>query len=304
MSKTMSFDGASTVVVVNVNQPSPNHKGGGSVTIQPANVDSKSPVEATEKKNRIGELVTHTPDDILATIAPPPDADSYKGGDTATPANGLAVPSCATEAPTPKNLQGHASPLALQVGFFGDIPRWQPGSIIKYATYAGGYPSAADANYASQQLAVAANEWNRREIGVTFKWVRRLEDACFVLGYGGDQGGVLAQAFFPNGNDLNNVIVYKGAFGSAWKPYMWGVFAHELGHVLGLRHEFAMDLNPDGGVKEGGSVQFGPRDEFSVMNYRQEPPKITQLDADGAKDFYSYTGTSISGMEIKDWIPS
>ena len=226
----MSIDSASTVIVININQPDPSQRGRGTVTIQPPNVDSEPLEEATGKKNRIGELLTHIPDDILATITPPPDAETYRGDETATPATGLAIPSCATDAPIPKNLEGHASPLALQVGNFGDIPRWQPGSIVKFATYARGYPTTADAEYAAEQLARAANEWNSRNIGVTFKWVQHLEEACFVLGYiNNDNKNTLAQAFFPNGNDLNNVIVYKAAFESSWKPHMWKVFTHELG---------------------------------------------------------------------------
>lgn len=259
--------------------------------------------EATPKQNRIGELIQSVGEDYLATITPPPDAANYKGEATDTPADGLPIPQCATEKPAPLNLEGHGSPLALQVGFYGDIPRWKPGSVIQYATYAGGYPTLEDAKYAANQLIKAANEWNGKNIGVTFRWVANLEDACFVLGYGGEiKGGTLAEAFFPNGNDLNNVIVYKGMFSTEWKSHMWEVFTHELGHVLGLRHEFAMDKDLYGRV-EGGSVQFGPRDQYSVMNYRPEPPKITQLDTDGTKSFYRYTGTSISSMAIKDWIP-
>ena len=303
----MSFDSASTVFVFNVNPPASGDQGRGSVTIQPTfdGQEQEKSAEATQKQHRVPDLLsTHVPEDILATISPPPDAENLRGEDTPTPPRGLPVPSCATEPPAPLNLEGHANPVALQVGHFGDIPRWQPGSIVPFATYAKGYPNDGDANHASQQLVKAANEWNKRKIGVTFKWVQRLEDACFVLGYGGPANGTLASAFFPNGNDLNNLLVYKDAFRADWKPHMWEVFMHELGHVLGLRHEFAMDKNELGKLKEGGSVRFGPRDQYSVMNYRQEPPKLTQLDIDGTRAFYNYSGSHISGMAIKDWIPA
>lgn len=86
---------------------------------------------------------------------------------------------------------------------------------------------------------------------------------------------MIAEAFFPNGNDLNYINVYQEGIGGTWFPQLKSVFLHELGHVLGLRHEFAMDPGP---MHEGGSVQFGPRDPYSVMNYRSEPPRITTND--------------------------
>lgn len=253
--------------------------------------------EPTQKQNRIQELLTHVPGSALETIAPPPDAESFKGEEAPVPEDGLPKPPCTTEQPVPVNLEGRADPLALQVGFNGDIPRWRPGSVLNYATYANGYPNPGQAQYAAEQLCRAANEWNSKNIGVTFRWVANLEDACFVLSYGGNYGNTLAMAFFPNGNDLNNVTVFEKAFSQEWEPHMWEVFTHELGHVLGLRHEFAVE-------KEGGAVQWGPKDEYSVMNYRPEPPKITAHDINGTRQFYQApTGSLIGSMQVKDWIP-
>lgn len=312
MSDTMSFNSASTVFVFNVNPPDSSAKGRGGatvietrpgVTVQPPTVQPPTEEhvtkleEPTQKQNRIQELLTHVPGSALETIAPPPDAASFKGEEASVPKEGLPKPPCTTEQPVPANLVGKADPLALQVGFNGEIPRWKPGSVINYAVYANGFPSAGDAQHAAEQLCRAANEWNSRNIGVTFEWVAKLEDACFVLSYGGTNGSLLAVAFFPNGNDLNNVQVFQGAFTTAWRPHMWEVFTHELGHVLGLRHEFAVE-------KEGGAVQWGPKDEYSVMNYRAEPPKITAHDENCTKEFYKVpTGSWIGGMQVKDWIP-
>ena len=133
-----------------------------------------------------------------------------------------------------------------------------------------------------------------------------MEDAEFVLGYGGDQGNLVARAFFPNANDLNNITVYKRAFDADTKPSMWRFFLHELGHVLGLRHEFAMDPQPGTSPpvpKEGGAIQLGPRDPLSVMNYRPEPPMITQFDVETTRAFYGIPGGNIGLVPLQLFVP-
>lgn len=42
---------------------------------------------------------------------------------------------------------------------------------------------------------------------------------------------MIAEAFFPNGNDLNYVNVYEQGVGGTWFPQLKSVFLHELGHV-------------------------------------------------------------------------
>ncbi|CZS79784.1 unnamed protein product [Fusarium graminearum] len=62
--------------------------------------------------------------------------------------------------------------------------------------------------------------------------------------------------FSSGSEDLNYVFVFSYAFSKTWKPHMWNVFAHELGHVLGLRHEFAIgdDMTDD---ENGESPKIG-----------------------------------------------
>lgn len=75
---------------------------------------------------------------------------------------------------------------------------------------------------------------------------------------------------------------------------MWQVFTHELGHVLGLRHEFALNPvneNPGQGLvlreAANGAVLVGDRNEYSVMNYRAEPPVIQESDVVSTREFYA-----------------
>ncbi|KAJ9612593.1 hypothetical protein H2200_004190 [Cladophialophora chaetospira] len=200
--------------------------------------------------------------------------------------------SCVTEL-------GSDQTASIVVGLGRTIPRWKPGSTVNYATYADGYPSTDDAIYAANALIAAADEWNEVDFGVKFKWVPNLEDAAFVLAYGGDKGTVLASAFFPNEDTLNTVWVYSFAFDKSpntsnrgtFKNYeiMKNVFLHELGHVLGLRHEFAIE-------QEGqGAVRLFSTDKESVMAY-EFPPMISELDKNDIRAFYKLP-------QLKDFTP-
>lgn len=183
---------------------------------------------------------------------------------------------CVTELPNPSSVA------KILVGLFDHTPRWKLNSVINFATFARGYPTPADAVYAAK-LMEAAEEWNSYKICVTFKWVPKLDDAAFVLAYGGTESKVLASAFFPNDKPLNTMYVYSYGFdkkdqaGYTNFGIMKNVFLHELGHVLGLRHEFAIE-------KEGGAVPFGSRDPHSIMSYTF-PPKIQPSDIEGTKAF-------------------
>ncbi|KAK3392832.1 hypothetical protein B0H63DRAFT_386130 [Podospora didyma] len=199
------------------------------------------------------------------------------------------------------------------VGLNKECPRWAPGSVIKWVAWTQGFKTPEDATYAAQQLNIAATKWNELDIGVKFEWVEQTQDAVFALCHGGSNGGTLASAFFPNPNDLNVLMVYNAAFSMPkWKDNMWKVFTHELGHVLGLRHEFAVDVNLETGkVVEASlkAVQLGPRNKTSVMSYSNKPPEIQQSDAESTRAFYALRedeqgNPPLVGLtEVQDYVP-
>jgi len=201
--------------------------------------------------------------------------------------------SCATEKPRVN------SPNALVVGL-AFIPRWRKDSVIKWAAKSKGWPTPEHGVIAANRLKEAAEEWNNHNVGVKFEWVDDIEEACFVLQYGGVLGGVLASAFFPNDALLNAVNVYSKAFESTEVGILKNVFLHELGHVLGLRHEFALDIGPR---FEGGAVPLLESNPKSVMAY-VFPPMIQDSDVKSTKAFYNWPASEKIGfLDITDFDP-
>ncbi|KAJ5973800.1 hypothetical protein N7481_011010 [Penicillium waksmanii] len=207
---------------------------------------------------------------------------------------------CITQKPTPAAIAGSVGVAALQVGLGNEIPRWKTGptKTVNFAVLASGYPKPELAFLAANKLHEAANEWNELNLGVQLEWVYKIEDAAFVLTYAKEVSpGTLAEAFFPNNVDLNVLNVYPAAFEEGTVQYLKNIFLHELGHVLGLRHEFAPEKETD--VK---SVQIGPRNPTSVMAY-EFPPQIQPSDIDSTKTFYQFTGKYFGNMQKTGRLP-
>ncbi|RAL59108.1 hypothetical protein DID88_006754 [Monilinia fructigena] len=103
--------------------------------------------------------------------------------DTDTCSNALfkEPPTCWTQRSIPRALRN--GPASLMVGLDFECPRWQPGSVIRWAAWRAGFDSQEDADFASEQLYMASEAWNAADIGVIlngFLWPK-MQHLFFVM---------------------------------------------------------------------------------------------------------------------------
>ena len=167
----------------------------------------------------------------------------------------------------------------------GEVYLWKNGSILNWTARKDGYPSHEDALLAARGVYTATKAWEKLLGGrVQFKYTSIFNDACFQVLYGGENGNVLASAFFPDDyrDILNELYVYQLQFEPEHKDTIANTMAHEIGHVLGLRHEFAEAEDLKYNVE---SIFYGIRNPDSVMANTQIP-KIQPSDVKYTNEIY------------------
>jgi hypothetical protein len=156
-----------------------------------------------------------------------------------------------------------------------------------------------DAEYASTRdhLHNAAADWVKvcTECGVSITELSAADIAAgrrptFVVRFNPQTGGPIAQSFFPSYAESRRILyVYPQYFeANGFDPT--GVLRHELGHVLGYRHEHIQNI--PGCATEGTSWKpLTPYTPNSVMHYYcghagSFDLSIRQLDAEGHRCLY------------------
>jgi hypothetical protein len=142
-----------------------------------------------------------------------------------------------------------------------------------YAVDQGSFPSLDAAKKVSSNFRLAATDWENvcPECGITFqeKPLAEIGDdfRSFVIRYQNVTGGPIARSFFPStASGKRDVAVYTGYFAPDLGFDAVGVFRHEIGHILGYRHEHI--ANVPGCATEGTEWKFvTPYTPKSVMHY-------------------------------------
>lgn len=197
---------------------------------------------------------------------------------------------------------GNDGHLCVQIGYGGHIPRWESGSVLTYTICTETFPDPDKAVFATNQLTNAIYMW--KSIGVTFKQVMRDSPASFQVVYRdlpvSGQKNVLASAFFPNDGSPKDrtLYIYLHAFSDVHINNQAKFLAHEIGHILGLRHEFS--------EKEGlWSATWMNRNPNSVMEYYGDSSLwcVQEQDIKELKSFYDSPMTEYHNTPVHRFSP-
>lgn len=184
------------------------------------------------------------------------------------------------------------------------VGRWATGSTVSYFVSNTGLNST-QVEAVTASMAIAASSWASSGLDLIFNETRREEDATFLVAYDRlMKTNTYARAFFPG--ESRRVIEF-GRLLLNNSIDMSNVFTHELGHVLGLRHEFWDVILP----KEEDNVVHYPsnkRDEDSIMDHRKayNLPLLVMSDMDRQiiPEFYDLPAGQQGDFIIEDYIPT
>lgn len=182
----------------------------------------------------------------------------------------------------------------IRIGWDGEIPRWCRGSELSYVVCVDSFPAALS-SLVEDSMKAAIGMW--KGVGVSFKQVARDDPATFAVIYENRNRNAYACSFFPN--ELSReLIIYPPSLQKT--NYLSNILAHEVGHILGLRHEFAHKRE-----KGCPSALFGSENADSIMNYFDHPEQlqVKEQDLEELERFYAYDKVKYGKLSVLDVNP-
>jgi hypothetical protein len=181
----------------------------------------------------------------------------------------------------------------------GKIVRWRDGLILTYCVLKKTFQSEGQYQQVRDNMLAATQAWEKT-CGIEFGYRSELDESDSVRPEGIifpvrgiDAGGqFIAAAFFPNDPTYRwRVVIDPSYFTTSFDKV--GVLRHELGHVLGFRHEHIRSGAPPACPDETvwGTIDLTNYDPQSVMHYfcggvGTRELRITELDRSGSQRVY------------------
>ena len=183
----------------------------------------------------------------------------------------------------------------------GKVVRWEPGKVLDYRIVRDTFLNGDRYELARTCMEAACQAWEQT-CGIRFQHRADLdaapgvgtEGALFAVREFDAGGDFIAAAFFPTDPPSRRKVLIDPSFFDPNLSYdRKGVLRHELGHVLGFRHEHirsgAPAICPDEDLD--GTFNLTDYDPQSVMHYfcggnGSHTLSITSLDKIGAQQVY------------------
>lgn len=150
---------------------------------------------------------------------------------------------------------------------------WQSGQRnLTYAVARNTFPTQTQYQEVVNNMREAANDWLFcAECGLTIKHQEKFDanpkpgEVTFIVRYVPNETDFIAAAFFPNYPPAMRQVFIAPSYFTTTANHV-GVLRHELGHVLGYRHEHIVGI-PGCALEDGNWVPVTPYDSHSVMHY-------------------------------------
>lgn len=204
--------------------------------------------------------------------------------------------------------EGRSSLIGVTVN--GKLVRWAPGVKLTYCVLKNTFGSDDKYEMVKKNIKLAIWDWEKI-CGIKFEHVPGLDTSSTTKPEGVlftvreiDAGGeFIASAFFPNDpKNRRRVFIDPSYYSTSFDPV--GVLRHELGHVLGFRHEHIRSEAPPQCPDEStfDTENLTKYDPQSVMHYfcgavGSRDLNITDVDKIGAQKLYGLPFSAFTYVE-------
>jgi len=161
----------------------------------------------------------------------------------------------------------------------GDLIRWAPGTNLKYCVLRATFPDQSEYDAVVNNMREATEDWEET-CNIQFEYIVASDNespgpeppdaVLFAVRKFPLTGGTIASAFFPQDDKQERHLLIGPAYFTTGFNRV-GVLRHELGHVIGFRHEHIRSEAPPacftGEIPDTQTLPLTEYNPTSVMHY-------------------------------------